>query len=406
MKNNIKFIEANSIKIIYNGDVAVQSVLRDISEKKKAERKLLQLSSHLSTLLDNLNTGILMEQSDRIIVHTNKKFCDLFGNVFTPEDMLGKNCGEKLLSTQYFFKHPEHFVESTNALVKENKRSINEEIELKDGRSLERDFIPIIYGGVQYGTVWQYRDITNRINTEKKLLRALESERSYNELNKNFVSMVSHEFRTPLTSIHSAAELLLEFSDRFGPEDIKKRVHRIHSSSLRMEKLIDDVLTIGKLDATTGVENAKEFTLSEILDEILTLVNSSEFKGRVFRVNGLKNESMMVGDSTLIELIFRNLLENACKYSDEIVDINFKFYKKSVHIKIRDYGLGIPKEELKLIFEPFKRASNTGGIKGTGLGLPIVKKAVLKLGGKIRVNSKSGEGSVFSVNLPLNSTAI
>ncbi len=218
--------------------------------------------------------------------------------------------------------------------------------------------------------------------------------------------MVSHEFRTPLTSIHSAAELLLEFSDRFGPEDIKKRVHRIHSSSLRMEKLIDDVLTIGKLDATTGVENAKEFTLSEILDEILTLVNSSEFKGRVFRVNGLKNESMMVGDSTLIELIFRNLLENACKYSDEIVDINFKFYKKSVHIKIRDYGLGIPKEELKLIFEPFKRASNTGGIKGTGLGLPIVKKAVLKLGGKIRVNSKSGEGSVFSVNLPLNSTAI
>ena len=170
-----------------------------------------------------------MEQSDRVIVHANDKFCDLFGNAFEPSDLMGRDYVTSLEQVKgYFLEEPEQFVASTIKLGQENKRSVNEELELMNGRILERDYIPIIYGGVQYGTVWQYRDITDRKKSEKELLRALESERSYNELNKNFVSMVSHEFRTPLTSIFSTAELLLEFPDSYGPADIKKRVGRIH----------------------------------------------------------------------------------------------------------------------------------------------------------------------------------
>ena len=401
VKGNVKHIEANSNTILYNGAYAIQTVLRDITEKKKSERELIQLSSRLSTLLNNLNTGVLMEQSDRVIVHANDKFCDLFGNAFEPSDLMGRDYVASLEQVKGYFEEPDQFVASTIKLGQENKRSVNEELELMNGRILERDYIPIIYGGVQYGTVWQYRDITDRKKSEKELLRALESERSYNELNKNFVSMVSHEFRTPLTSIFSTAELLLEFSDSYGPADIKKRVGRIHASSIRMENLIEDVLTIGKLDSTQVIENMQKFKLSEVLDDTIKMLRSMGFKDREIHVSGMEYERLMYSDLSLVELIFRNLLENACKYSESGIDFKFEFTSEQVHIECVDYGIGIPQQELNLIFEPFKRASNTEGVKGTGLGLPIVKKSVEKIGGKIWVESEQGKGSKFKVELPL-----
>jgi PAS domain S-box-containing protein len=121
-KGTTKFIEANSNTIHYNGELAIQSVLRDITEKKKTERDLVQLSSRLSTLLDNLNTGVLMEQADRKVVHANSKFCDLFGNIFSPDDLMGQDCGELLIQAKSFFKDPEYFTSSTNQLVSENSR--------------------------------------------------------------------------------------------------------------------------------------------------------------------------------------------------------------------------------------------------------------------------------------------
>lgn len=405
-KGTTKFIEANSNTINYNGELAIQSVLRDITEKKKTERDLVQLSSRLSTLLDNLNTGVLMEQADRKVVHANSKFCDLFGNIFSPDDLMGQDCGELLIQAKSFFKDPEYFASSTNQLVSENSRSVNEELELVNGKILERDFIPIIYDGIQYGTVWQYRDITSRKENEQELVRALEAERSYNELNKNFVSMVSHEFRTPLTSIQSTAELLLTFSDRFTLDDIKKRVDRIHQSSIRMDQLIEDVLTIGKLEANNNFVNNEEFKLSSVLQETIEMLQMSELSGREVIIEGLSDEPMMYCDVRLMELIFRNILENAAKYSeqDKPVRISTEFSKTHAHIQCIDQGIGIPPKEQKHIFESFKRASNTEGIKGTGLGLAIVKKSVDRLNGTIGLSSVIDEGTTISLELPIKNS--
>lgn len=405
-KGTTKFIEANSNTINYNGELAIQSVLRDITEKKKTERDLVQLSSRLSTLLDNLNTGVLMEQADRKVVHANSKFCDLFGNIFSPDDLMGQDCGELLIQAKSFFKDPEYFTSSTNQLVSENSRSVNEELELVNGKILERDFIPIIYDGIQYGTVWQYRDITSRKENEQELVRALEAERSYNELNKNFVSMVSHEFRTPLTSIQSTAELLLTFSDRFTLDDIKKRVDRIHQSSIRMDQLIEDVLTIGKLEANNNFVNNEEFKLSSVLQETIEMLQMSELSGREVIIEGLSDEPMMYCDVRLMELIFRNILENAAKYSeqDKPIRISTEFSKTHAHIQCIDQGIGIPPKEQKHIFESFKRASNTEGIKGTGLGLAIVKKSVDRLNGTIGLSSVIDEGTTISLELPIKNS--
>jgi PAS domain S-box-containing protein len=405
-KGTTKFIEANSNTIHYNGELAIQSVLRDITEKKKTERDLVQLSSRLSTLLDNLNTGVLMEQADRKVVHANSKFCDLFGNIFSPDDLMGQDCGELLIQAKSFFKDPEYFTSSTNQLVSENSRSVNEELDLVNGKILERDFIPIIYDGIQYGTVWQYRDITSRKENEQELVRALEAERSYNELNKNFVSMVSHEFRTPLTSIQSTAELLLTFSDRFTLDDIKKRVDRIHQSSIRMDQLIEDVLTIGKLEANNNFVNNEEFKLSSVLQETIEMLQMSELSGREVIIEGLSDEPMMYCDVRLMELIFRNILENAAKYSeqDKPIRISTEFSQTHAHIQCIDLGIGIPPKEQKHIFESFKRASNTEGIKGTGLGLAIVKKSVDRLNGTIGLSSVIDEGTTISLELPIKNS--
>lgn len=165
--------------------------------------------------------------------------------------------------------------------------------------------------------------------------------------------MVSHEFRTPLTSIQSTAELLLTFSDRFTADDINKRVERIHQSSVRMDQLIEDVLTIGKLEANNSFVNNEEFKLSAVLNDTIELLRMGELSGRNVQIEGLTNEPTMLCDVRLVELIFRNILENAGKYSstDTSIEIKVEFSENNVQLECKDHGIGIPEEEQKHIFE-------------------------------------------------------
>lgn len=220
--------------------------------------------------------------------------------------------------------------------------------------------------------------------------------------------MVSHEFRTPLTSIQSTAELLLTFSDRFTADDINKRVERIHQSSVRMDQLIEDVLTIGKLEANNSFVNNEEFKLSAVLNDTIELLRMGELSGRNVQIEGLTNEPTMLCDVRLVELIFRNILENAGKYSstDTSIEIKVEFSENNVQLECKDHGIGIPEEEQKHIFESFKRATNTEGIKGTGLGLAIVKKSVDRLNGSIDLSSEMGVGTTISLTLPIKSARI
>ena len=405
LKGTEKFLEVNSTSIYYNGEMVIQSVLRDITEKKKAEQELNQLSSRLQTLIDNLNTGVLMEEADRTVVHANKQFCDLFGNVFTPENLHGQYCPDLLQGAKVVFKDPDAFIESTNKIVEENQPSLNEELELIDGRTLNRDFIPIEFEGTHLGIVWQYRDITEVKKAEKDLRRALDTERSYSELNRNFVSMVSHEFRTPLTSIHSTSELLLQFGDRFSPEDQKVRIERIYNSTIRMNKLIEDVLTMGKLDSENSTLEEREFIFDNALHDVINVLKANTLEERDIQIKSASKQTKLNVDQNLMELILRNLIENAAKYSDASKPIQIRYGVINNHFEFscRDYGIGIPEKDQRQIFESFKRASNTGNIKGTGLGLSIVNKAVKRLGGLITLQSEVGKGTTITIQFPVSS---
>lgn len=371
----------------------------DITEIKQKNRETIEANARLNTLISSLNSGILLEDQDRRILVTNQGFCDIFEIPAPPEVLVGIDCSDSADQAKHLIKQPEKFVRDIDALLIERKPRLSEEIEFADGRIFERDFIPIFYENVYLGHLWEYRDVTQKKKHEQEMMRALEAERSYNELNKNFVSMVSHEFRTPLTAIHSTSELLLGFMERFSDDEKMQRVQRIHNSSLKMEQLINDVLMIGKLDSTNSVLQLSEFNFKEALMEIITPLTSTVLADKRVHFSTYGKDIPIKSDRNLVDLILRNLLENAGKYSarGSKVDVSCKITNELVTICVTDEGIGIPEEEQSLVFESFKRASNTVEIPGTGLGLPIVKKSILRLGGKVHLISEVGKGTSITV---------
>ena len=374
----------------------------DITEVKQKSNEVKRANTRLNTLISSLNSGIALVDHHENIVLTNEALCSVFDIDKKPPHLMGKNCAVLYQNLDQIVEDAEAFKSSTQEKLGVGKESFNEEIRCKNGKIFERDFIPIHNKNEHLGYLWQYRDVSQQKQSELELRRALDAERSYSELNKNFVSMVSHEFRTPLTSIQTTAELLTNYVERFSVDDIKKRADRIHKSSVRMDTLVQDVLTIGKLDSESTMVNINEVNIKNLINELIEQLEMCELAGRKVEFVGLNDAQYIHTDPSLLELIFRNLLENAAKYSSYDSNIRFEVRKKKEGYEFvcTDQGMGIPKEEQEFIFEPFKRASNTEGVKGTGLGLPIVQKSVHRLKGELELTSELNKGSTFTVRIP------
>jgi PAS domain S-box-containing protein len=255
------------------------------------------------------------------------------------------------------------------------------------------------------------RDITQLKQAEAEILNALEKERELSELRASFVSIVSHEFRTPLTTIQSSVELLEHYSDRLSQEKKQNHFIRIQSAVRRMTQLLEDVLTIGKAEAGKLQFKPKPMDLvafcRQIVESMQAFVtyqhtNASHKHTLTFVAHGGCTNAQM--DENLLDHILTNLLSNAIKYSPKGGSVQFDLVcnQSSAVFRIQDTGIGIPTEDLDKLFDSFGRASNVGTIQGTGLGLGIVKKCVDLHGGNIAVESELGIGATFTVTLPLN----
>ncbi len=255
------------------------------------------------------------------------------------------------------------------------------------------------------------RDITQLKQAEAEILNALEKERELSELRASFVSIVSHEFRTPLTTIQSSVELLEHYSDRLSQEKKQNHFIRIQSAVRRMTQLLEDVLTIGKAEAGKLQFKPKPMDLvafcRQIVESMQAFVtyqhtNASHKHTLTFVAHGGCTNAQM--DENLLDHILTNLLSNAIKYSPKGGTVQFDLVcnQSSAVFRIQDTGIGIPTEDLDKLFDSFGRASNVGTIQGTGLGLGIVKKCVDLHGGNIAVESELGIGATFTVTLPLN----
>lgn len=245
-----------------------------------------------------------------------------------------------------------------------------------------------------------------KIQADKEIRNALEKEQDLNELKSRFISMVSHEYRTPLTGISLAAEILKEYGDRMPPENKQVHFDRIAKSVKMLGSMIEDVIAFNKSDAGKTKYDPVEIDLAKFCLEIVkeTKYLFDEKCSVDFEISNAQAQAFL--DETALRQILTNLLSNAIKYSEKGSPVLFNVeVNDTIHIKIKDTGIGIPSEDLERIFDPFHRSENVGNIPGTGLGMSIVKKSVDAAGGSISVKSREGDGSEFNVILPLRMPA-
>ena len=237
-----------------------------------------------------------------------------------------------------------------------------------------------------------------------KLNIALEKEKELNELKSRFVSTASHEFRTPLSAINFAAGSIKKHGDKMEPIKVAKKLDKIENQVLYMTQLLNDMLIVGQAEAGKIKNSPINVNLGNFIDEIIEEVYSSYKESHELLLidpEELKNTDLFI-DEKIGRNIFINLLSNAIKFSPDADKITIELSSEKDHtiISVTDYGIGIPKPEVKNIFTPFTRGKNVDLIQGTGLGLSIVKQAVDLMGGEIVMNSKVGKGKTFSLKIP------
>lgn len=244
--------------------------------------------------------------------------------------------------------------------------------------------------------------IAERKRAEEEARKALQREREVNELKTKFVSMASHEFRTPLSSVMSSASLIRKYRERGDLEKIDKHVDRIKSSVNHLTNILNDFLSLGRLEEGRVDVMPEPLNLDEVFGDIIEELKFTLKPGQDLRLATEGEKRTVESDPRVIRNIAFNLISNASKYSDEgkMIYVNIAYGATHITIGITDEGIGIPAEEMRHIFERFFRASNASNIQGTGLGLNIVKRYVSLLKGDIGFTSVYGKGSTFTFTIP------
>lgn len=301
----------------------------------------------------------------------------------------------------FLIKHASHSIEQATSqqillTVKDSKKAIPYE------------FTTAIYTvkNNQY-LLCVLRDITEREKLLKEVQQALAKEKQLNELRNMFISMASHQFRTPLTIIQSGIEILEMYvedlpGDKTHP--FKKQFTRILGEIDSLQDLMNDVLLVGRSDARRTPYKPKRYNLVEFCENLIeTKYNNRYADDRKVLLDVSGWQEQVSFDSKLLYYAFENMLSNAYKYSKKgNIKMHIAFQEQQVIVSISDTGIGIPLHDIPNLFEPFFRSDNTSEIDGTGLGLAIAKGFIDIHNGKISVTSILNKGTTFNIALPLN----
>ncbi|MEZ4671328.1 MAG: PAS domain S-box protein [Anaerolineae bacterium] len=245
-------------------------------------------------------------------------------------------------------------------------------------------------------------DISARKQAEDALKQALEQEKELGELKSRFVSMASHEFRTPLAGILATTESLSIYRNRMDNAQIDNRLNKIRQQVMHMRNIMEDMLQMSRLQAGQMEFKPANGNLETLCREIIEeFENQPEYFGRITLEN--RNQQLMTEfDERLMRHAIGNLVSNALKYSSKDAPVYISLVDEGTHavVEVRDSGIGIPPDDFRHLFEPFHRAKNVGTISGTGLGLSITKQAVELHGGTIVPQSEIDKGTTFIVRIP------
>jgi PAS domain S-box-containing protein len=239
--------------------------------------------------------------------------------------------------------------------------------------------------------------------TKNELDNSLKREQELNSMKTKFISIASHEFRTPLSTIMSSLSLMEKYNELNEVEKRNKHNERIKKSIKNLTDILNDILSVNKIEEGKVIVNPENFDIQSFVNDLIQDLQGLLKQGQKINFSGSEtHQTMVFQDPKLLRHILINLLTNAIKFSaeDSPIEINLRLEPNDIYLEIKDYGLGIPKADHDKLFTRFFRSSNVENIQGTGLGLSIVLQYVNYLKGTIKFSSEVGKGSIFNVSLP------
>jgi len=375
----------------WNGAKCLFGISKNLSAEVEAQQRFERLFRNNPTLL------ALSTLPERRFFDVNDAFLRTLG--YSRSEILGRTAAELGL-----FAHPEQQEALAEQLQTEGRiNDVEMQIRRKDGALLAGLFSgEIIVSQGQQFFLSVMIDITERKLAEEELLRTLASERELNALKTTFVSMVSHEFRTPLGAILGAAEMLEDYYDRMDTEKRANYFQMIRHEIQRLTGMLQDVLLQGQLDAGRVQFKPRPTEMVGLCREVVARVQGAFRKHPPVHFEIEAPAVRTLVDESLLERILSNFLSNALKYSPDLTPVHFSVRRAGAEweFKVQDHGIGIPAADQAALFSAFRRGGNVGAIKGTGVGLYIVKKCAELHGGRVELQSQAGQGSTFSLYIP------
>lgn len=403
-------ISLNHIKL--DDNMFATALITDITERVKVKEKLEELNEDLENEVE-LRTAKLRE-SEKLYSIMARNFPNGTISVLDKElnyvFVEGQGLysigitSDKLIGTGFIDRLPSTIQEEVRERIAGVFRGKNTHFEVNKGHET---YLLNAVGlsdddGIVDRILLVEQNITQQKLAEQQVLEALAQERELNEFKSRFVSMASHEFRTPLSTVLSSANLLEKYQDEEHADKRAKHIQRIVNSVQNLTSILNDFLSLSKLEEGKVQTSPTEFDLYEWAQDIADEMQLMSKKDQqiIYEHEGERQSPHV--DQNILRNITVNLLSNAIKYSGEGDRIWFRteFINNHMEIQVRDEGIGIPKEDQEHMFDRFFRAHNATNIQGTGLGLHIVNKYAELLHGTVSFESKEGEGTTFTVRIP------
>lgn len=401
-----------------------------------------QSSNIFQLLTEAISEGIVVVDENQCIVATNQWIDSLFG--YTEDELVGKPLNI-LIPSEYHHGHKKHF---KDFMEKSSKRQMGHGRDLfgvkKDGTQfpVEAGLNPFILDGKTYvmalvidvsirkeqekeiqelneslerkiekrtlelqQTVENLKnEIVRREEAENKMKESLRKERELSDLKTKFLSLVSHEFKTPLSGISTSATLLGKYTLEDQQDKRDKHIKTIQNKIKFLNNILDDFLSIERMESGKVNYKYSIFPISKVINEVVYDANMLLKENQKINYPEGIDDIIIEFDEKILELALTNLVNNAIKYSSEnsTIDITVRRQDKNLMIQVSDEGMGIPENEQKFIFNRYFRAENALLNQGTGIGLNIVKNHLENLGGAINFTSEENKGSNFFVTIPIS----
>lgn len=390
-------------------------------------------SQFLHDIVQNAIDGIISIDNMGIVQSINPSACKLFG--YLPEEVIGNNISmlmpqpDQLQHDHYLRRY--HVTHKPRIIgigrdvtglrrdgsifpmrlgVSEVKYQhetfyvgfIHDQTQQKEAEERLKDYTLHLEELVEVRTQSLNETIQALESAKEQISNSLESEKELNQLKSRFISMASHEFRTPLSTIQLSASLIDKYAESAGIVEISKHVGKIKGSITGLTAILNNFLQIEKLESGKVEANYSEFDLAELSNEVTEEMQTLAKSNQKINYFNLTEQTTVNLDKNLIKNCIINLLTNAIKYSGEgsLIEFKTEINPKSCIISVKDNGIGIPEEDQKYLFGAFFRAHNTSNILGTGLGLNIVARHVELMHGEIAFESNTETGTLFTLTFP------